>query len=480
MAVTVTLPPLPSRTQSVCWFALALLIISLFIIKHPYHGIIHDSRLYTVEALHKLNSQNYINDFYFFNTYQSRFSITNGIYAKGITLFGLTTANLLLLVVGQVLWLVGAFLATGVFFRGFNQFAALALVVSFPSQYGGFDIFSFAEPFYSPRLISEAFVLLALPFWARRNWLVCVFCMIVAFVVHPLMAIPGVIALALPTLRNHKKLLWALVPAGLALVALAALGVEPFSNIFTVMDGNWLEATQDRCKFLFISLWPTKDLILPLAMLALGFMAYARTTGKQKQLVGAILLTSLLCNATSLIFGDLLHDALIIQLQLWRSSWLLFYIVAVFFYDIVSASCVKSPVGLAAAALLCLFIFGVVAPPYSYAALLLCFALFAALRWTSLANIVWGDANARNRVILYVFVLLSILLILKSVDHQTSFFGLQRDEDPWKGLSLALPILTGIALFVGRFAFREGRSCIAWLVTASMRTRPQFGHSSKL
>jgi hypothetical protein len=468
--VTVTTVSLQKQTHKVCLLTLVFLILCLSILNHPYAGIVDDSMLYTAEALNKLNSKTYASDFYFLNTYQSRFSVTTYIYAKCIAAFGLVSANIILFVVGQSLWLAGACLTTGVFFRGFSRFAAMAVVISFPSCYGESDVFSFFEPFYSPRLFSEAFVLFAVFFWARSRWVACLSCIAAACVLHPLMAIPGVVVLASLALRSRKEILWAFIPVVLGVIGMAFLGVEPFSNLLAVMDGDWLEAVRSRCSFLFISKWPTHDLVWMSALFALASMAYVYASGKQREILGAVIVAALLLNGASFIFGDLLHNVLVVQLQLWRSSWLLLFFVGATFYSTVSKYCVMGPVGLVVGALLCVYVYDVAVWPYSYIALSVAVVLAVVIRLSPFLKIHWVFRSVRNRIFVYVFVLLSILLVMKASGYYSPFPVPSAIAYNWKALSKALPMLTAAALWWGHMVCRipgRRRALLAAAVVAA-------------
>lgn len=455
---------LSSSPQRLCWYALILVTVCLFILNRPYYGIIHDSRLYTIEALKIISGQNYVNDFYFLNSYQGKYSIASLIYAKYIEIFGLPKANLFLLIASQTLWLAGAYLTTGVFFRGFNHFSALALLVSFPSYYGGFAIFSFCERFYTPRLTAEALVIFSLYFITKRNWAMCLLCTILGFLLHPLMSIPGIVVLILIALRNHNKFLWALIPAGLCIIALGTFGSEPFSNIFNSMDGNWLDAAQERSRHIFITMWPAKDLVLTLVMFILGFMAYFQPLNKQKELVRSILVTTILLNATSLIGADLLHNVLIIQLQLWRSSWLLFYIVALFFYNISAEYCAQGPFGLAAVIFMCTAFIDSTSPSYSYIAFFLSISIFTVIRWNFFPVIRWESDKIRNKIFVYVFILFFILIAIKAFESYSVSNRLNANENIWNALSVTHPLLVVMGLFLGKLIFLRSKHCAIILI----------------
>src|SRR5262245_8831772 len=54
---------LPRRRA--CLVLCGILVLSLWVTLHPYHGVIHDARLYAVQALRILDPEAYRNDLYF-------------------------------------------------------------------------------------------------------------------------------------------------------------------------------------------------------------------------------------------------------------------------------------------------------------------------------------------------------------------------------------------------------------------------------
>src|SRR5689334_21097000 len=74
----------------------AILIIALWVALHPYRGIIHDARLYAVQALNVLQDGAYGGDLYFKYGSQDQFSPFSTLYADVVSLVGLSSAHLIL------------------------------------------------------------------------------------------------------------------------------------------------------------------------------------------------------------------------------------------------------------------------------------------------------------------------------------------------------------------------------------------------
>ena len=107
------------------------------------------------------------------------------------------------------------------------------------------------------------------------------------------------------------------------MLAGAAVALPSVARHITVMDSAWLEVVRERSEFLFIQLWPPKDLVFNARpFLSLAVTAAALSGIRERRLcVGALLIgaTGLL---VALIGGTIGPVALLVQGQAWRWEWI--------------------------------------------------------------------------------------------------------------------------------------------------------------
>lgn len=314
-----------SNNKKVWIFSLFLIILCLWIIKHPYRGITHDSNLYTAEALKNLYPMNFVNDFYFMNHYQGKYSIFPKIYTIAIATFGIQESNVILLIIGQIVWLWSAVFFSSRFVGRYKWLIAIAIAVCFPSYYGGYRIFSFSEGFLTPRLYAEAFILFALGFSLKKSYGAVVACLMISLIIHPLIAIPG-ICIIICFLCNKKHLIYFAICFTLLASVLSFFKIEPFNKLFLQMDTVWLEAAKIRCKDLFILLWKYDDFLRIIQVISLAAASITILKNEKKRFITVALSVTVVALLISFFMGDIFHNIFIIQIQPWRSLWVLTFL----------------------------------------------------------------------------------------------------------------------------------------------------------
>jgi hypothetical protein len=300
-----------------------LVLIAAWLLTHPYYGIWHDSILYTGQALLKIYPEIYSKDLFFAYGSQESFTIFSKIYAVFIQFFGIANAAKILLIIGHAIWLLGCILLARLL--GYPKaWFFLIVLIAMPGFYGHAYIFSYGEPFLTARTFGEAFTLLGIGVFFHQNYVLGFFFLICALLVHPLIAMPGFFFLLLVILWGRWFWLIAALLIGISgLLLLAWLGVEPASRLFRVMNDEWYVVALHRNNYVFLVNWEL-DEILTSIFFACVLLHAAKLTqdNRLRQIFQSIFLVGLAGIAVSLIGGDCLHSALIIQLQLWRSLWL--------------------------------------------------------------------------------------------------------------------------------------------------------------
>jgi hypothetical protein len=299
-------------------FALAAML--LYLLLHPYLGITHDARLYSLQALNHLQPVLYGNDVFLRYGSQDDYTLFTPLYALAISWLGVESAAALLTFLSQVTFLTAAFLLARSLQPTRVALVALCLLLALPDHYGSARIFAFLEEFITPRQLAEAFVLFSITAWLRHSRLLASLFATCAMLLHPIMGSAGAALLvSISALPHWRKVL----PLVLALLVLAILiAANDLLPEQWLLDGEWLEIVLARAEYLSLFHWSSDDwgrVAVVVSTLAIG----AQTLGADlRRLALAALASTFALMPLTLIGGDLLHISLVVQAQPWRILWL--------------------------------------------------------------------------------------------------------------------------------------------------------------
>jgi len=300
-----------------------LLVLAMWVATRPYVGVYHDARLYLVQALHALQPGRYDQDLFFRYGSQDAFTIFTAGYAPVVAWLGPAPAHFAVTIAGEALWLAGLFaLIWTIFPRRPERWLAVGGVVVLWAGYGGGGIFTYAEPFATPRLFAEALVMagLALGLRGRSIWAVAL--LILAAAIHPLAAAGGAGVLLVRAALDDRRI-WVVIGVVAAAAALAvAFGMGPFARALTRYDNAWFQVVVLRCQFVFITRWFWADFCQAAATLAVVALSATFAEKRERRLFAAVLAVTIAAFVTSVLGADLAHDVLITNLQVWRTLWL--------------------------------------------------------------------------------------------------------------------------------------------------------------
>lgn len=303
-------------------FFYILLAVSVFFFMHSYNGIRHDGILYMGQALSLLHPNMDVDPFLALGS-QNHYTIFPSIYAFFIKLLSLNVATILLLIIGQFSFLASIFYFAKKFvdFR-FAVLGIMAVAISWPF-YGSLGMFSYAEAFLSARTFAEPLSIFGIAFVLDKKWFKSAVLLVIAFFIHPLIAIPALAIWWLAYSVDHK---WAfsLPIIGFIFVIISGIiGVKPFNHLLVSYDANWWHYVKIHNVACMVSKWKWP------AWYVLGYDTLIAVCGyfygpkKLRYLFSLILAVNLLLFPISFIAGDLLKNVLIFGLQLWRAQWLL-------------------------------------------------------------------------------------------------------------------------------------------------------------
>jgi hypothetical protein len=310
--------------------ALGLTALTLWALTHEYRGLVLDGQIYAVQALAKLRPS--LNaDLFLQNTSQDRFTIFPHVYAWVIAAIGLNPASMLLTAIFTVWFLYACWVFTAhVFSRDYAWLAVFVLLIT-GGHYGAFAVFRFLEPFLTARLPAEALVITALALTVRGWRIAGLVVASVAVVVHPLVALPGLLLLLCLWFPMPVNLIGAAcMVLGCVSAGLASTRIPLVQQMLPPMDSTWAYIVRERSQFLFLQLWTAKDWELnlrPFVCVALTMMALPEAAVRKLALGAMLVGAAGLLIAAAASFGA---PAVLLQGQAWRWVWITSFVSVVF------------------------------------------------------------------------------------------------------------------------------------------------------
>jgi hypothetical protein len=337
-----------SRSGVLAVLCLSVLVWSL---SHGYQGIVHDARLYTLQALAYLHPESLSGDVFLRYGSQDHFTVFSPLYAATAQIVGIEPAAALLTLLSQIGLCAALWYLARTVLPSSAALLGVAVALALPGDYGADRIFTCVEPFLTPRMGAEALTLCALGAALRGRTLIAAVCCIAAALLHPIMAAAGVTALALYYGALPRPRTAAAVALLGAVGLMATLALLPADGDIR-FDPVWLHLVEARSPYLFVTEWHGDDwsrAAVPLAGLSL---AARSLDGRARALSGLALLTALAGFALSLLLCDGLHWVLATQLQPWRWQWLATAVAMVLLLPTLDACRRRGPAGAITALLL--------------------------------------------------------------------------------------------------------------------------------
>ncbi len=300
-----------------------LALIALWLLLHPYLGLYHDARIYIAQALYRLQPETFKLDLFFRYGSQDQFTIFSLIYADALEFLGLERGIYLLTLAGQLLWLGAAFFLASSLASGFVLWLTLLLLTTLPGYYGSENILVFGEGFLTSRVYAEAISLAGIACAVREKWSSSAALILLALLLHPLMALSALLTVLLYRYSLSKELC-ILALAGVMVVALAAWAdIAPFDRLLLTMDGEWREIVLRDSPWLALENWEIADWALWAVGESTLMLVWLSSADKLKRLFFAVLVVSLLSTLLAFVGGSVFKNALLLQIQLWRALWIM-------------------------------------------------------------------------------------------------------------------------------------------------------------
>jgi hypothetical protein len=306
--------------------SLALLPLALWLALQGYHGITGDGQIYAFQAFARLHPP-LAADLYLQNTSQDQFTLFSPLYAWCIDLLGLENAARLLTLIFTAGFLAAAWnFVSAVTVRDIAWLAVAALLIV-AGDYGGSGVFRMMDSSLTARLPAEVLIVAALGCHVRGMKRLSLLLALGALLIHPLMALPGLLLVVCLWLPVRVNVFGAI---GGVLVTLAGAVVAAnlqALHVLTVMDTAWLAVVRERSQFLFLQLWSIHDWdINAQPFISLAFTAIAVTDDRIRKLCAAAALVGTAGLAVAFIGGLIGPVAILVQGQAWRWIWITVFV----------------------------------------------------------------------------------------------------------------------------------------------------------
>lgn len=327
---------------------------ALWLCIHPYLGIWHDARVYSLMAMRHLLPDAYANDPWFMFGSQDSYSAFAPLFAAAISTVGLGEGARLIAFLGGLLFALGAYvLSRAALPRAgpLSFFLLLTIPLSYcPNHWGLIQV---SESFATARPWSIAASLIGLALHLRGQKIAALVPYALGLALHPLMTI-GACAVSLAVELRAK----ALGIATLVLVITALAGILTGVPSLQALTEPWRTLVVETAGIVFIP-GPHHDPAFVAACAAVILLASAYGTQPLRKFYLSCLFVGCLGYLTTILASTYYPSALIMQSQPWRALWLVTVFAVVALADLASqffhGARTSRPVLLIAATLLLLF-----------------------------------------------------------------------------------------------------------------------------
>jgi hypothetical protein len=309
-------------------WTLFCVLLALNAIARPCSVTAHDARLYSLQALNFAEHGAFADDVFLRFGSQDQFTLFSRTVGPLVAAVGLRPAFFLLYLIFNTLFIFALFrLVRALVDDALIATLALVFLVTAPLSYGGCDIFTVHEQFFTPRLVGTTFTLFALERTLRERYLAALAFLIAGSLLHPLMAFGGVMIWAgclastyLPS-RVLGGLIVAAAIAGTVILTIPALGVR----IFGAIDDDWHHTIRVAVGYNYPDTWTAKDwinLAVSFALPILACLSLYRDDPIRRRYLWIVVYAGAAGFLTTLA-ASYLPYALLFQGQPYRVLWIL-------------------------------------------------------------------------------------------------------------------------------------------------------------
>jgi hypothetical protein len=316
------------RRLADCPWTLFFILLAMNAIARPCSITAHDARLYSLQALNQAEDGAYAGDVFLHYGSQDQFTFFARVAGPMVATMGLRPAFFVLYLIFNTLFVFALFrLVRALIDDTLISTLALIFLVTAPLNYGGYDIFTVHEQFFTPRIIGTTLTLFALERMLRQHFTAALVLLVAGAVMHPLMAFGGLMVWAgfvactyLPRPVLVGMLVVGLI-GGVLVLGIPALG----TRLFGTMDDDWHQIIRIAVGYNYPDTWPLKDwinlavsFVVPIAAC---FSLYRDDPVRRRFFIIIILASAVGFGVT--VAASMLPYALLFQGQPYRVLWIL-------------------------------------------------------------------------------------------------------------------------------------------------------------
>ncbi len=295
-------------------------LFGLWLVVRPYAGISGDAILYVGKVLAQLDPAGVGRDIVFSHDRQMHFTLFPPLMTGAIRGLGLAHGAESVAFAAVVVWFLAIAVLALHLAEGRRRWLILSFIFLAPSYYA--NGFHFGEALAVPRPFAEALVLLGCAALLRQKFWLAGALMLGAALLHPIMALPGFGMLFLSMLERDRRWLWLALGLLPLLSLAAAMHLSLLGRGFATIDAQWWAILQQGNFNIIPLLWNPfayAQLLTQVATLIVAIMSLER---RYKSFFLHVLIVACSGFVLAVLFGDLIHDELVVQAQLWRALWL--------------------------------------------------------------------------------------------------------------------------------------------------------------
>lgn len=302
-------------------WVLVLGLILLVALVRPYAGLRHDAILYLGQLIQRGDPSALAADIFFAHGSQDSYSLYSLLVGPLLRVLPFGVVQALLLLVTQCATYAALFRLLKPLENPAVRWAGLAMVACLSRQYGGLGIFGFAEDFLTARSLAEPLTLWALVAALEQRHRLWPWLILAAGLLHPIMALPGCCVIWILLVLRDRCWLWALALL-LVPVALMLMEVPPFTALSQRYGAAWWALIAEVNPQVLFENWRPMDwqrIGIDALVLLMGWRCLPASLSR---CCLAVLAASALLLSLAVVGGDLIHNVLLTQLQLWRVLWI--------------------------------------------------------------------------------------------------------------------------------------------------------------
>lgn len=440
------------------YFSAVLLVAVLLLYLHPYYGIRHDAILYLGQALLRKMPEQFGSDLFFVHGSQAEFTLFPDLLAWALDNVDAGALFRMLTLAGQAFFLLASWWLIAKLWPEGQRFWPLLALLLLPSGYGGYGIFSYAEPFLTGRTFSEPLVLISLALWFMSRHAAAIGLWLLAMLIHPLQALPALLVAWLDLIRRDWRWLHFFWFGLLVVLASAVFGVAP-DAMYQRYDPEWMDVLLEHNRQVLLTQWEPADwsyLVID-GFLVMLVARWADAT-LLKRFSWLVFLATFVGCLLSLIFADAIQWVLGTGFQLWRAQWLLHWL-AVASSPWLLIQCYRHEGHVSARLLMLVGIiasgthvatgwhsswFSSYAPAFGSSPLAVIMLIPLFLAWPTIRGKVGHGYMRLLTLGLMVFLFLSLARAVYSIIGTSALFGYARNAVRIEFLILSLPLISAL------------------------------------